>query len=39
VMTGGRHRAFDEWKSWRGQRAQAGKVVPKGVPRTGTFTG
>ena len=39
VMTGGRHRAFPEWKDWKGQRAQAGKVVPKGFPRSGTFTG
>ena len=39
VMTGGRHRAFEEWKSWRGQRAQAGKVVPKGFPKGGTFSG
>jgi topoisomerase-4 subunit A len=39
VMTGGRHRAFDDWKSWRGARAQAGKVVPKGFPRSGTFSG
>jgi topoisomerase-4 subunit A len=37
VMTGGRHRAFPEWKEWKGQRAQAGKVVPKGFPRSGTF--
>ena len=39
VVTGGRHRAFEEWKEWKGQRAQAGKVVPKGFPRTGTFSG
>jgi len=39
VVTGGRHRAFEEWKDWKGQRAQAGKVVPKGFPRTGTFSG
>ncbi len=39
VTIGGRHRAFDEWKEWSGQRAQAGKVVPKGFPRSGTFTG
>jgi len=39
VMTGGRHRAFEEWKDWKGQRAQAGKVVPKGFPRGGTFSG
>jgi topoisomerase-4 subunit A len=39
VITGGRFRAFEEWKEWKGQRAQAGKVVPKGFPRTGTFSG
>ena len=39
VVTGGRFRAFEEWKEWKGQRAQAGKVVPKGFPRTGTFSG
>ncbi|MCA8901904.1 MAG: DNA topoisomerase IV subunit A, partial [Hyphomonas sp.] len=39
AMTGGRQRAFPEWKDWKGQRAQAGKVVPKGFPRSGTFTG
>lgn len=39
VMTGGRHRAFEEWKEWKGQRAQAGKVVPKGFPKGGTFGG
>ncbi|MBY9068394.1 DNA topoisomerase IV subunit A [Hyphomonas sp. WL0036] len=39
VMTGGRNRAFEEWKEWKGQRAQAGKVVPKGFPRAGTFSG
>ena len=35
----GRFRAFEEWKSWRGARAQAGKVVPKGFPKGGTFSG
>lgn len=39
VVTGGRFRAFEEWKEWKGQRAQAGKVVPRGFPRTGTFSG
>jgi len=36
---GGRNRTFPEWKDWIGKRAQAGKVVPKGFPRTGRFTG
>ena len=39
VTMGGRHRAFEEWKEWIGQRAQAGKTVPKGFPRSGTFSG
>ncbi len=39
VMTGGRHRAFPEWEEWIGKRAQAGKSVPKGFPRSGTFSG
>ena len=39
VTMGGRHRAFEDWKSWKGQRAQAGKTVPKGFPRSGTFSG
>ncbi len=38
VTTGGRHRAFSEWKEWVGKRAQAGKTVPKGFPRSGTFS-
>jgi len=36
---GGRNRTFTEWKDWIGKRAQAGKVVPKGFPRTGRFNG
>ena len=39
VMTGGRHRAFPEWEEWIGKRSQAGKTVPKGFPRSGTFNG
>ncbi len=39
VRTGDRFRSFEEWKDWRGQRAQAGKIVPKGFPRGGTFSG
>jgi topoisomerase IV subunit A len=39
VNSGGRLRSFPEWKDWVGKRAQAGKVVPKGFPRTGTFNG
>lgn len=36
---GGRNRTFTEWKDWLGKRAQAGKLVPKGFPRKGTFKG
>ena len=39
VNSGGRLRSFPEWKEWQGKRAQAGKVVPKGWPRSGTFSG
>ena len=37
VKTGDRHRAFPEWEEWIGKRAQAGKTVPKGFPRSGKF--
>ena len=36
---GGRNRTFPEWRDWIGKRAQAGKIVPKGFPRTGRFNG
>ena len=36
---GGRNRTFPEWRDWLGKRAQAGKVVPRGFPRTGRFRG
>ncbi len=35
----GRMRGFPEWKDWLGKRAQAGKTVMKGFPRSGKFTG
>ena len=35
----GRHRAFPEWAEWIGKRAQAGRLAPKGFPRTGRFNG
>ena len=35
----GRQRSFPEWREWIGKRAQAGKVVPKGFPRSGKFNG
>ncbi len=36
---GGRHRGFADWRDWEGRRAQAGKSVPKGFPRSGRFNG
>ena len=39
VKTGDRHRAFPDWEEWIGKRAQAGKAVPKGWPKGGTFSG
>ena len=39
VDGGGRNRTFPEWKDWIGKRAQAGKIVPKGFPRSGRFNG
>ncbi len=35
----GRMRGFTEWKEWIGKRAQAGKTVMKGFPRSGKFNG
>lgn len=35
----GRHRGFPEWEEWLGKRAQAGRLAPKGFPRSGRFTG
>jgi topoisomerase-4 subunit A len=35
----GRMRGFPEWKDWLGKRAQAGKTVMKGFPRSGKFSG
>jgi len=35
----GRHRNFPEWEEWIGKRAQAGKIAPKGFPRSGMFNG
>ncbi len=33
----GRVRVFQEWADWEGNRAQAGKNVPKGFPKSGLF--
>ncbi|MEO0466709.1 MAG: DNA topoisomerase IV subunit A [Pseudomonadota bacterium] len=35
----GRHKAISDWREWSGKRAQAGKTVPKGFPRTGRLNG
>ncbi|MEO0754688.1 MAG: DNA gyrase subunit A, partial [Pseudomonadota bacterium] len=35
----GRHRGIAEWRDWVGKRAQAGKVAPKGFPRSGKLNG
>jgi len=35
----GRHRGFADWREWLAKRAQAGKPVPKGFPRSGRFNG
>jgi len=35
----GRHRGIAEWRDWVGKRAQAGRVAPKGFPRSGKLNG
>ena len=35
----GRNRPLAEWRDWLGKRAQAGKLAPKGFPRSGLFSG
>lgn len=39
IDSAGRTRIFGEWQEWLGKRAQAGKIVPKGFPRSGKFNG
>ena len=34
----GRSRSFPEWREWLGKRAQAGRLPPRGFPRSGRFT-
>ncbi len=36
---GGRSRSFADWRDWIGKRAQAGRLVPRGFPRSGRFNG
>jgi len=35
----GRHRGIADWREWIGKRAQAGKLAPKGFPRSGKLNG
>jgi topoisomerase-4 subunit A len=39
IDTAGRSRAVPDWKDWRGKRAQAGLVAPRGFSRSGKFRG
>ncbi len=39
ATSNGRTRSFPEWEDWIGKRAQAGKIAPKGFPRSGLFNG
>jgi topoisomerase-4 subunit A len=36
-MEGSRTRTFTDLDEWQGSRAQAGKTVPKGFPRSNRF--
>jgi topoisomerase-4 subunit A len=36
--TGDRTRLFTDLDAWRGERAQAGRIVPNGFPRSGKFS-
>ena len=35
----GRQRSFSDWEDWKGRRASAGRMAPRGFPRNGTFEG
>ncbi|MEM9739656.1 MAG: DNA topoisomerase IV subunit A [Pseudomonadota bacterium] len=39
IEPSGRNRGISEWTEYIGKRAQAGKTVPKGFPRSGRFNG
>ena len=39
VEPSGRLRGFPDWEDWVGKRAQAGKPVPRGFPRSGRLNG
>lgn len=34
-----RERTFTEWENWVGKRSNAGRIVPKGFPKSGKFSG
>ena len=36
---GDRERTFTEWEEWIGKRANVGRPVPKGFPKSGKFSG
>jgi topoisomerase-4 subunit A len=37
IDSGGRNRAWPEWREWLGRRAAAGKLAPKGFPASKRF--
>ena len=37
IDSGGRNRAWPEWREWLGRRASAGRVAPKGFPARKRF--
>jgi topoisomerase-4 subunit A len=39
IDSAGRQRAVPDWKDWRGKRAQAGLMAPRGFSRSGKFRG
>ncbi|HVY03168.1 MAG TPA: DNA gyrase C-terminal beta-propeller domain-containing protein, partial [Caulobacterales bacterium] len=39
IDSAGRSRAVPDWKNWRGKRAQAGLMAPRGFSRSGKFRG
>jgi topoisomerase IV subunit A len=39
IDSAGRSRAVPDWKDWKGKRAQAGLVAPRGFSRSGKFRG
>jgi len=39
VDTAGRQQSAEDWKSWIGKRAQAGRLAPRGFNKNGKFVG